>query len=92
MKFFFNKNENGEEIAEEIVMVRETLDVPSIETEKQEIASVIALALALHANSVQEEETVMTSIQRFMNLHSPWSDKTHVLRQLPLYFPNQNRK
>ena len=36
MKFFFSKNENGEQIEEEIVMVQETLDVPSIHTHQQE--------------------------------------------------------
>ena len=56
MKFFFSKNENGQEIEEEILMVHETLDVPGIHTQQQEIASVIGLALSMYMKEIEEEE------------------------------------
>ena len=34
MKFYFSKNENGEQIEEELVVVQETLDVPTIYTQQ----------------------------------------------------------
>lgn len=92
MKFFFSKNENGEEIAEEIVMVRETLDVPTVKTEQHEIASVIALALRLYKDSKQEEENTILMLQKLMKMNSPWSCKAYGLRQQPMYMPNQKRK
>ena len=90
MKFFFNKNEMGHEVAEEIVMVRETLDIAGVETD-QEIASVIALALKMYDESLQEEWQAVESIQNFMRIHSPWSSKNKCLRQQPFYMPSQRR-
>ena len=92
MKFFFSKNENGEQIEEEIVMVQETLDVPTIHTQQQEIASVIGLALSMYMNELEEEERQIHSCQRILKSYSPWSSRIHGMRQLPLYVPNLNRK
>jgi hypothetical protein len=91
MKFFFSKNENGHEIAEEIVMVKETLDLPGIDTEQQEIVSAIAMALQMYTDSIKEE-ALHSSIQNSMKMHSMWNCKSHLLRQQPLYFPNLKRK
>jgi hypothetical protein len=91
MKFFFSKNENGQEIEEEILMVNETLDVPSVHTQQQEIASVIGLALGMYMNDLEEEEKLMHGYQKMMKSFSTWSSKTHGMRQLPLYMPNLKR-
>jgi hypothetical protein len=90
MKFFFGKNENGHEVAEEIVMVKETLDVPVIETEQQEIVSAIAVAIQMYMDC-SKEEALPSSLQNSMK-HSSWSCKTNLLRQRPLYLPNLKRK
>ena len=92
MKFFFSKNENGQEIEEEILMVNETLDVPSVHTQQQEIASVIGLALSMYMNEMEEEEKAMHSLQKMMQSYSPWSSRMHGMRQQPLYMPNLKRK
>jgi hypothetical protein len=92
MKFFFSKNENGQEIEEEILMVNETLDVPSVHTQQQEIASVIGLALSMYMNEIEEEEKQMRSCQKMMSAFSPWGAKVHGMRQQPLYMPNLKRK
>lgn len=91
MKFFFSKNENGQEIEEEILMVNETLDVPSVHTQQQEIASVVGLALSMYMNEIEEEEKQMRSCQKVMKSFSPWNSKIHGMRQLPLYMPNLKR-
>jgi hypothetical protein len=92
MKFFFSKNENGQEIEEEIVMVNETLDVPGVHTRQQEIASVIGLALAMYTNQLEEEEKAVHGFQKIIKSFSPWSSKIHGMRQQPLYMPNLKRK
>lgn len=92
MKFFFNKKENGQEIAEEIVMVRETLDVPSVHTEEQQIAAAIGLALHMYMDHVREYEKAVVTIQKIMKPYSPWSSKIYGLRQQPLYMPNVRRR
>ena len=92
MKFFFSKNENGQEIEEEILMVNETLDEPSVHTQQQEIASVIGLALSMYMNEAEEEERQMRSCQKMMSAFSPWGSKIHGMRQQPLYMPNLKRK
>lgn len=92
MKFFFSKNEDGHEVAEEIVMVKETLDVPGIDTERQEIVAAIAMALRLYIDSTKEEETLKIAVQNSMKAHSPWGCKTHLLRQQPLYLSHLKRK
>jgi hypothetical protein len=91
MKFFFSKNENGQEIEEEILMVNETLDVPSVHTQQQEIASVIGLALSMYVNESEEEEKQISSCKKIMKSFSPWSSKIHGMRQQPLYMPNLKR-
>lgn len=91
MKFFFSKNENGQEVEEEILMVQETLDVPGVHTQQQEIASAIALALRLHTDSIKEEEKILSTVQTLIRTHSAWSCKSHMLRQQPLYMPDQKR-
>jgi hypothetical protein len=91
MKFFFSKNENGQEIEEEILMVQETLDVRSPHIQQQEIASVIGLALSMYMNEIEEEEKQMNSCQKMIRSFSPWSSKIHGMRQLPLYMPNLKR-
>jgi hypothetical protein len=91
MKFFFSKNEDGREVAEEIVIVKETLDLPGIDTEQQEIVSAIAMALQMYADNIKEE-ALQSSLQHSMKIHSMWSCKSHLLRQQPLYFPNLKRK
>ena len=91
MKFFFSKNENGQEVEEEILMVQETLDVRSTHIQQQEIASAIGLALALYMNQIEEEEEQMHRCQKIMRAFSPWSSKVHGMRQLPLYIPNLKR-
>jgi hypothetical protein len=90
MKFFFGKNENGHEVAEEIVMVKETLDVPVTDTEQQEIVSAIAMALQMYTDC-SKEEALQSSLQNSMR-HSSWSCKSNLLRQRPLYLPNLKRK
>lgn len=92
MKFFFSKKENGQEIAEEIVMVRETLDIAAAHTEQQQIAAAISLALHLHMNQVREYEKAVVTIQKIMKPYSPWSSKIYGLRQQPLHIPNLKRK
>lgn len=92
MKFFFSKNENGHEVAEEIVMVSETLDVPSVGDGQLEIVSAIALALQMYTYSAMEEKKILSAIQNSMKAHSPWSCKSNALRQQPLYQPNLKRK
>ena len=87
MKFFFSKKENGQEIAEEIVMVRETLDVPSAHTEQQQIAAAIGLALHLYMAHVREYEKAVVTIQKIMKPYSPWSSKIYGLRQQPMRIP-----
>ncbi|HTM94164.1 MAG TPA: hypothetical protein VL095_17205 [Flavisolibacter sp.] len=91
MKFFFSKNEDGHEVAERIVMVKETLDVPGIDTEQQEIVCAIAMALQLYTDSAKDE-VLPSSIENSLKLHSSWSCKSHLLRQLPMYLPNSKRK
>lgn len=91
MKFFFSKNENGQEIEEEILMVNETLDVPSVHTQQQEIISVIGLALTMYLNEIDEEEKMMNSLHKMMRSFSPWSSKVHGMRQQPIYMPNLKR-
>lgn len=91
MKFFFSKNENGQEVEEEILMVQETLDVRSMHIQQQEIASAIALALSMYMNEIEEEEKQMRSSQKIMRAFSPWNSKIHGMRQLPLYMPNVKR-
>lgn len=92
MKFFFSKNENGQEIEEEILMVNETLDVPSIHTQQQEIASVIGLALNMYMTELEDEEKLMAGCQKIMRTFSPWGSRVHGMRQQPLYMPNLKRK
>lgn len=91
MKFFFSKNENGQEIEEEILMVNETLDVPSVHTQQQEIASVIGLALTMYLNEIEEDEKTMNSLQKMMRSFSPWGSRMHGMRRQPLYMPNLKR-
>lgn len=91
MKFFFSKNENGQEIEEEILMVQETLDVRSPHIQQQEIASVIGLALSMYVHEIEEEEKQMRSCQKIIGAFSPWSSKIHGMRQQPLYMPNLKR-
>lgn len=91
MKFFFSKNENGQEIEEEILMVQETLDVRSPHIQQQEIASVIALALSMYMHEIEEEEKQMHSCQKIIRSFSPWNSKIHGMRQLPLYVPSMKR-
>lgn len=92
MKFFFNKNENGHEIAEEIVMVNETLDVVSTEPYETEIAAAISLALHLYLKQLQEYERAVLTFQKIMKPYSPWSSKVYTLRQTPLYLPQLRNK
>lgn len=92
MKFFFSKNENGQEVEEEILMVQETLDVRSTHIQQQEIASVIGLALSMYINEIEEEEKHMSSYQKMIRSFSPWGSKIHGMRQQPLYMPNLKRK
>jgi hypothetical protein len=91
MKFYFSKNENGEQVEEEIVMVQETLDVRSVHIQQREIASIIALALSMYMNDVQEEGKVLNGFQKLMKSFSPWSSKVHAMRQQPWYTPNPKR-
>ena len=92
MKFFFSKNENGQEIEEEILLVQETLDVRGIHIQQQEIASVIGLAIGMYMNEIEEEEKQMHSCQKIIRSFSPWGSKIHGMRQQPLYMPNLKRK
>jgi len=92
MKFFINKNENGHEITEEIVMVNETLDVRRLDTVHYEIVSIIALALHMYSDSIKKEKETMLMIQNLMKSSSPWCCKSLSLRQQPLHVPNQRRK
>ena len=92
MKFFFSKNEDGQEVEEEILMVQETLDVRSVHIQQQEIASVIGLALGMYMNEIEEEEKQMHSYQKIVRSFSPWSSKIHGMRQQPIYMPNLKRK
>lgn len=87
MKFFFSKNEDGHEVAEEIVMVKETLDVPGVDMEHQEIVCAIAMALRMYSDSIREE-AFQSSVQNSVRPQSSWSCKSHLLRQHPLYLPN----
>ena len=91
MKFFFNKNENGHEVAEEIVMVKETLDVRGRDTEQQEIALAIAMALQLYTDSIRED-ALQLSAQNLLKGQSAWNSKAHLLRQQPLYLPQLKKK
>ena len=90
MKFFFSKNEDGHEVAEEIVFVKETLDVPGIDAEQQEVVSAIAIALRMYMDSLKEEG--LQSSPQNSTKHSSWSCKSNLLRQQPLYFPHLKRK
>jgi thioredoxin-related protein len=92
MKFFFSKNENGQEIEEEILMVNETLDVRSVHIQQQEIVSVIGLALAMYTNQLEKDEKTAHGFQEMVKSFSPWSSKIHGMRQQPLYMPNLKRK
>lgn len=92
MKFFFSKNDNGHEVAEEIVIVKETLDVGSADPEKRCIAAAIGLALHLYMDHVKEYEKAVLTIQKIMKPYSPWSSKIYGLRQQPLYLPHLKRR
>ena len=73
-------------------MVNETLDVPSVHTRQQEVASVIGLALNMYMTELEDEEKLMTSCQKIMRTFSPWGSRAHGMRQQPLYMPNLKRK
>ena len=92
MKFFFSKKENGQEIAEEIVLVQETLDVAPVYMEQQKIAVAIGLALHMYLDHVKEYEKAVVTIQKIMKPYSPWSSKIYGLRQQPMYLPNLKRR
>jgi len=91
MKFFFSKNEDGHEVAEEIVIVKETLDVPGVDTEQQEIACAIAMALRMCTDTIKED-VFQSSVQNCARPQSSWSRKSHLLRHQPLHLPNLKRK
>jgi hypothetical protein len=92
MKFFFSKKENGQEVAEEIVFVKETLDFPGTDGEKQNVAAAIGLALHMYMDHVREHEKAVLTFQKIMKPYSPWSSKIFGLRQMPMYMPNLKRR
>lgn len=92
MQFFFGKNEQGHEVAEEIVLVNETLDIPGINSAQHEMVCAIAMALKMYTDSIKEEEMLQSAIQHSMKMHSAWACKTHLFRQQPIYLPHLKRK
>jgi hypothetical protein len=92
MKFFFNKRQNGEAVAEELVMVNETLDLPRAEVKDEQVAAAIALSLYLYTKHLREYEKAVITFQKIMKPYSPWSSKIYGLRQQPMYMPNLKSK
>lgn len=92
MRFFFSKKENGQEIAEEIVIVKETLDFPGTDVEHNRVAAAIGTALHMYMDRVREYEKAVVTIGKIMKPYSPWSSKIYGLRQQPMHLPHLNRR
>ncbi len=92
MKFFFSKKENGQAIAEEIVVVNETLDISHTDLQESQVAAAIALSLHLYMKQLHEYEKAVITFQKIMKPYSPWSSKIYGLRQLPMYMPTIKAK
>lgn len=86
MNFFFAKRpKSGVAVIDAVLANAETLDVVSEEQETDERAAVIALALHLYTNRLQEYENTVITLQQVIRPYSPWSSKIYSMRQQPLH-------
>lgn len=78
----FKKKKTEKPLVEEVVQ----------ETNFDEIAAVIAMAIDMHVRDIHDYEKTVLTIQKVMRPYSPWSSKIYGLRQSPLHIPRQRFK
>ncbi|HRN48365.1 MAG TPA: hypothetical protein PK110_07055 [Niabella sp.] len=74
---FFAKKKDKQEV--EPPLVQEA----NLQSEEDEIAAAIAVALRLYSYKTMEYEETIITIQKVIRPYSPWNSKIYNLRQMP---------
>jgi hypothetical protein len=87
MKLLFRKRSNVKIDKDSFPSIPNETVAVFVDNTEAELASVIALALNLYVQDLQDYEKASITIQKVIKPYSPWSSKIYGLRQLPNFIP-----